>query len=181
MAKIFYIEDANGEYFSTDKTRRFKALQGKELHEYLKTPEGRSKRFYIEDGIGVEVPGEAQKSFRVYERRKQYVNDIMKKYKYTVMSLSSDVLGYDDCSGEDAVPDTDINIEDTVIKNVMFEKLRTALTYLSDDERELISQLIFTDTPASQRDLSSQTGIPQKTIDNRKSVILRKLKKYLEN
>lgn len=65
MAKTFYIEDANGEYYSTDKTRRFRALRGKELNDYLKSPEGRAKRFFIEDDIGIEISAESKKNTKI--------------------------------------------------------------------------------------------------------------------
>lgn len=181
MAKIFYIEDANGEYFSADKTRRFRALQGKKLHDYLKTPEGRAKNFLIEDNVGVEIPSSSLKEILIYKRRKQYVNDIIKEHEYIVVSLYSDIMISGDCTGEDVISDEDTNVEDTVIHSMMLEKLKTALTYLTDDEHELITQLIYTDMPISQRELARKTGLPQKTIDNRKASILRKLKKYLED
>ena len=43
---IFFIEDKNGNYFSADGKRRFIRLKGKAAYDYLKSPNGRGKRFY---------------------------------------------------------------------------------------------------------------------------------------
>ena len=46
MKKIYYVEDFNGTYWSSDKTRRFQRLEGKNAYHYLKEPVNRKKRFY---------------------------------------------------------------------------------------------------------------------------------------
>lgn len=48
MAKMFYIIHPDGNYYSTDKSKRYTCLAGKEFIEYLMSPEGKAKRFYID-------------------------------------------------------------------------------------------------------------------------------------
>ena len=62
MKKIFYIIDNNGEFYSPDRTKRYKALTGQALYVYLRSEEGRGKYFDVwkdddrEVMIGVEIP-----------------------------------------------------------------------------------------------------------------------------
>ena len=45
MGTIYYIFDDNGKIYSEDKTRRFTALEGMRLHDYMKTEESRRAYF----------------------------------------------------------------------------------------------------------------------------------------
>lgn len=63
--------------------------------------------------------------------------------------------------------------------HVMRENLRAALHSLPPDEMALIDALYFREK--SEREWSEETGIPQKTINNRKRSILAKLLNLLEN
>ena len=75
--------------------------------------------------------------------------------------------------------DNSETVEDDAVKNVMVEKLKSVLDELSPDEYELIQALYY--RGFSERKWSDETGLPQKTINNRRRKILRKLKKLLEN
>ena len=61
----------------------------------------------------------------------------------------------------------------------MIDKLNRSLPLLEKSEQELIRALYFEEL--SERQFSECSGIPQKTINNRKKKILLKLKKLLEN
>ena len=84
-----------------------------------------------------------------------------------------------DFNGEDILIDTSQEIVETVIHKIMLDKLHDSLVLLSEDEQKLINALFFRNL--SEREWSAETGIPQKTINDRKSRILIKLKKLLEN
>lgn len=70
------------------------------------------------------------------------------------------------------------SIEDKLIKAEMIAKMVECLNLLDKNERMLINELFF--NGKSERQLSSETGIPQRTINDRKRKILRKLKTVLE-
>ena len=70
------------------------------------------------------------------------------------------------------------SVEDSVIMKEMVAKMLRCLTLMDENERILISELFF--KGKSERQLSAETGIPQKTINDRKRKILLKLKKILE-
>lgn len=56
-------------------------------------------------------------------------------------------------------------------------QIDSALKELSKDEIALINALFYKDL--TEREYSLQSGIPQKTINNRKKSILKRLKKLL--
>lgn len=70
------------------------------------------------------------------------------------------------------------SIEDKLIKAEMIEKMIKCLNLLDKSERMLINELFF--NCKSERQFSAETGIPQRTINDRKRKILLKLKKFLE-
>lgn len=83
-------------------------------------------------------------------------------------------------NGEETIPDMNAeSVEDIVVKKLMVEKLRQCLELLDDKERELIFELFF--NGKSERELSAEIGVPQKTINDRKNRIIAKLKKLMEN
>ena len=70
------------------------------------------------------------------------------------------------------------DVDDAAIKTVMIEKMMTCLKQLKTEEQELIMALFFNDD--SEHQLSRKTGVPQRTIHDRKVKILAKLKKLME-
>ena len=75
--------------------------------------------------------------------------------------------------------DEETNVEELAIKSVMIAKLKDSLGLLSADELEMIHALFY--QGLTEREFAKNVGIPQKTINDRKARILRKLKKLLEN
>jgi DNA-directed RNA polymerase specialized sigma24 family protein len=75
--------------------------------------------------------------------------------------------------------DEDSNVEDIVIKAIMIQKLKENVELLNHDEIGMINALFY--KGYTEREYAKITGIPQKTINDRKLRTLRKLKKLLEN
>lgn len=71
------------------------------------------------------------------------------------------------------------SVEDQVVDAIMAAKLHTCLKLLLPEERNLIMAIFF--EGKSERKLSQEISVPQKTINDRKRKILRKLKKLMEN
>ena len=92
--------------------------------------------------------------------------------------LSLEAFERDDDNGIDFIADEAVNVAETVVHRMMLDKLRSALTMLSEDEQKLVNAIFFQEL--SEREWSSISGIPQKTINDRKRRILAKLKKILE-
>ena len=75
--------DGNGEFLSEDGKKRYKALTGQALYQYLRTEEGKKKFFDVwqDDDravmVGVEVPTERVKIYAAEQRRRRYIKDVM--------------------------------------------------------------------------------------------------------
>lgn len=72
-----------------------------------------------------------------------------------------------------------VSVEDTALNRVMADKLRNCLSFLTEEEMRLVDGLYF--RGLSERQLSSLTGVAQRTIHDRKVRLLFKLKKLMEN
>ena len=182
--KIFYIEDQNGKYASEDGSRRFTRLEGTAAYEFLRSPMGQGRRFMKlanidsdEDEINIEVNSNVMKSFRMYERREQYISDNAREKPYTIISLS-----YAECDDEEypeeSLPDEDVNIEEEVLRQIDLEILHRALDALLEDEYALIYALFLREKPMTESEYATQRGTTQQTISKRKKTILKKLRNY---
>ena len=186
MKKIFYILDPNGEFYSTDRTKRYKALTGQALYEYLRSKEGRGKSFDVwkDDDrdvmIGVEVPLEMLAAHRKEKHRREYLKKVACELdiSHTSLDIITDMES-ESLNGEQIIPSLSINIEDEITDKIQLGELYEALNGLSRDELILIKALFF--DGYSEREWASISGIPQKTINNRKRRIIEKLKNILKN
>ena len=89
-----------------------------------------------------------------------------------------DSLDTEEFNGEDILVDPDEDVAQQVTDKLMAEYVRYVVSLLPSDERELIEALFF--KGYSERQWSKISGIPQKTINDRKNKILRELKKILK-
>ena len=163
-------------------SKKFKAVFIMEDGEYKKitydefeTLETRNRFFVPEGEVLLEVSEDNYRKNCQHERKEKYYTERSRKNK----DFSYDMLTTDDFNGEDILISQDMSVEETVEHNIMLEKLKDCLSQLTQDEMYLITALFF--EGFSERKLSEITGIPQKTIDDRKHKILIKLKEYLEN
>ena len=98
---------------------------------------------------------------------------------YDIISLDH---VYRDDSGNvsamhDIVADDSAFFEEMIVTDIALE---SALGHLTDDERLVIDVLYLKNSDnMSEREIAEKMGIPQKTLNNRKLKILKKLKKYL--
>ena len=139
--------------------------------------EEKKKTYYIRAmGKAVEVPKDL---YLAYYRMRRQEQGLVEKDEYNG-TLHYNDLDTDEILGvESFSSNEDETVEDVAIRHILTQELHQAINSLSDADRELIYALYF--EGLSQRELSRRTGIPQKTIDNRKARILRILGKYLKN
>lgn len=185
---IYYYEDQNGKYSSHTDARRFSRVSGKEAYAYLKSAEGKTRRFMksndYEDGgddVFVEIPAEYIRDYRQGERREQYVNDIREDAGFTEISLyamQGDGNPNDLLSGEELIADESVDVVAEVMHKMELETLRKALLSLSEDEYQLIYDLFLKDNPLTERDLSKKYKVSQPIIHKRKMQIFEKLRKF---
>lgn len=182
---IFYIESANGDFYSADRTRRFIELKGKDAYEYLLTHPGLC--FYkteTEDRGGenvfIEATKELAKEITGEKNRKYYNHRTLKERGIKILPLAQLVTCCDDlCLGSTIMsPYISNNVEDFVLHKIYLETLYRALRTLTDYEFKIIYALFLMDNPISERKLSRLLGVPQKTLNYRKKHILNKLKGF---
>ena len=136
------------------------------------------KKEYRVRSCGTLVPV-TQEVYQVYYQTKRHDKTLCEKDERNGL-VSYDGMDTEDILGEEVIPDRDtVSVEDTAIANILRGKLRYCLTLLDAPDWELIHALYF--EGMSERQLSKRTGIPQRTINDRKQRTLRTLKKLLEN
>jgi len=121
----------------------------------------------------VAVGREVYKAYYRQKEREAYLDKLAGKHNISFEECEEKGIQVDyllSCAEE--------SIEDGVIKKEMLKKLALCLETLSEQERLLIYALFF--QGKSERQLSAETGTPQRTINDRKRRILLKLKKLLE-
>lgn len=133
---------------------------------------------YIQKEYTIIVKGKrvavTREVYKAYYTEYEYARHITRKAKKKELSL--------DQFEEDGVnPDymyTSPSPEEMVIQQETRANLRRALSSLPKDERKLIYELYY--KKKSERKLEVETGIPQKTINDRRHRILNKLKELME-
>ena len=74
---------------------------------------------------------------------------------------------------------TPVHLRQTVVHAVMVDRLKAALPLLSDGEQALIKAIFF--EGLSEREVELRLGVTQSVVNKRKSKILAKLRKIMEN
>ena len=135
-----------------------------------------NKKYYLyPEGQAVEVIHEVYKEYYRIQNHEEYLErKDLKNGKVHYSNLDTNTT-----TAEEVIPDNSESIEDYIEKKIMLKKMYACLDLLSDEERWLIQELFFNDK--SERELAAETGIPQKTINNRKLKILKKLKNLMKN
>lgn len=148
-----------------------------EEHEFRKENDAgyREKKFVGLHGMIMEVSEKEYIEFYRSKRRQKYLDEQRRDNG----DVSYDALNSDEFNGEDILTAELPDVCDTVVEAIMTDKLRKTLQRLDGDEKKLIFALYF--EGKSEHKLSEETGIPQRTINDRKRRIIAKLKKILEN
>lgn len=121
----------------------------------------------------VEVTEEVYRSYYKLVERERYLDKLAKKNHISIEACNESGIQV-----EYIISQTEESIEDTIINQEMLDKLEQCLKMLPEQEQMLIHTLFF--QGKSERQLSSEWGIPLMTLNDRKRRILQKLKKFLE-
>lgn len=112
-------------------------------------------------------------AFYKARRRQKYINEEAAR----IGLLSYHALDTAEMSGEDILPDNTPLVDEQVVEKLDIEAMLFCLGKLEEADRKLLSAIYF--DGKSERQLSRDTGVPQKTINNRKRQAINKLKKLL--
>ena len=170
MSKIFYVlNDRN------DTSKGYTEVTQEFVKKYIDSfTEGRA--YFINLGYAVMETDEAHyKAYYKDLRREKYLREEM-QLAGGIISLNA--IDSDELDGVGVVVDTSEPFEDRVLREIKKEKLPEAISILSDEEKVLIRQLYFENL--SEREVSALTDVPQKTINNRRKRILKKLYDFFQ-
>ena len=161
-----YIKDSGGyvELSYTDFCRRRQADQS-----YM------DKLFIPVQGCLLEVMREQYTDFYRDKERWRYLRKLDTKNSL----LSLDGFVDDEGNALDFIADEAVDIAETVVNAVMVDRLKAALSLLSDSEQALIQAIFFEEL--SEREVGLRSGLTQSVVNKRKARILRKLRKIIEN
>jgi RNA polymerase sigma factor (sigma-70 family) len=151
-----------------------------------------NKEFYVHiDGQLIPVNEEVYLAYYRSKRRDRYYERDIKTGS-AVRNKDGNVVGYRPAkedsldrlmeSGEDYADDREI-VEEYALFAVMKDNLCDALSQLTENERELIIALFYSNggSGMSERDYAKLKGVSQPSVNQRKARILGKLRKFLNN
>ncbi len=133
------------------------------------------KLFIPVQGCLLEVVREQYVEFYKDKERWRYLKKL--DTNHSLLSLE----GFTDSEGNvlDFVIDETVDVAETVVHAVMVDRLKTAMSLLSDSEQTLIQAIFFGEL--SEREVGLRLGVTQSVVNKRKAKILAKLRKIIEN
>ena len=169
MSKHFYLIDEKGSFASADESIRYRLEKGAKGTETVRKMREQQKVRFLEyqdgdDRILIEIKQESIERHRKYERREQYIKDSESEFKPVLLSLYNTI----EFDGEEVI------CRESIIL------LKKSLSTLNKEEMRIIFALFLSDRPMSEREYARENAIPQRTLNHRKTAILKKLKVFLE-
>ena len=133
------------------------------------------KLFIPVQGCLLEVVREQYADFYKDKERWRYLKKL--DTNHSLLSLE----GFTDGEGNviDFIADEAVDVVETVVHAVMMDRLKAALSLLSDGEQALVKAIFFEEL--SEREVGLRLGITQSVVNKRKAKILAKLRKIMEN
>ena len=133
-----------------------------------------NKRYIIMiRGSQIEVNQEIYQAYYGIERHTRTLDE--KDQRHGLVLYSN--LDTPELSGEAMIPDCDaVSTEDAAIARILREKLHQCLNLLPESEQKLLHAIYF--EGMSERELSVLSGVPQRTINDRRRKAIQRLKKF---
>ncbi len=124
-------------------------------------------------GEQIEVSSEIYQAYYGMERHTRMLDE--KDQSHGLVLYSN--LDTSEISGEATIPDCDaVGTEDAAIARILCEKLHRCLNLLPEVDQKLLNAIYF--DGLSERKLSKLSGVPQRTINDRRRKALKRLKKF---
>lgn len=162
----------------------WKELAGQEFLALVRSAEA-AGRFFIklenaQDGtaIVIEATEASYLAWRKEKRHREYLENCAEDiHIVSYHALKADGGYY----GEETLEDKEVDVLSESLTAMTRETLKAALASLTADEYELIAYLYLSEKRGTERGYAEISGIPQKTLNYRKNMILRKLRSFFEN
>lgn len=185
MSTKFYVKDKNGTIQASNGEGMFRLVQGKALNAFMKSNKFKEKYFYsFRDQHGDIIKIECSKEqYEQYEKERKHQHYLKKQVELNeAFEISFDIIvtqGDEEIEMIETISDENVDCEKEIERKQMIEALHKVLESLKPEEYELIYNLYLAEEPISESQYSKNKGIPRKTINNRKLVILKKMKSFL--
>lgn len=158
-------------------------LDGKQFYSLLQSEEGQGRYFihltddidYESEEIYIEAAYEEYREWKAEHDAHTYLKRVSKEIK--MFSLDARVAGGDEPLG-DTIQDMTQPFDEKIIEENEIERLRDAVAHLSLEERFIVEALYFGENPMTQRELAKELGIAVSTLNERKSKIFEKIKRF---
>lgn len=161
---VFVLSD--GKYREVPSTE---VIQGRTF-----TPQYEDRFFIKECGYIMEVCESDWKEITREDNHEKYLLRLSKLYgEFNYHSVDTDKY-----SGEELIVDILTNVEDEVVRKVMKDTVSYLVGRLPESDRDLIKSLFYFNIPEAE--YAKQVSLSRQTINLRKRLILRNMKKILE-
>ena len=168
------------------ETPDWQEITGKQFYSLVSSPEGKN-RYFVKlastdqgGGDGTIIMEATQADYIEWKREKNH-SDYLRNYNKKIEVISYHHLESKDgeCAGEELLRDGGCDVEGENLELLIREEIRAAVSRLSSAEQELLEYLYLSDKQGTERGYSALTGIPQKTINDRKKRAFKKIFNFL--
>lgn len=144
-------------------------MSGQEFYRFVTDPQNKNRYFHNMGDVVLECTEAEYKKFKVEDDHSSYISE--QEEGVTILSLDAwdqpDLL-----NAINMLADTDIDVEEHAIQNIMKQELRKALQSLSQQDAWIIEELYLAKPHKTLRQLSAESKIPVMTLQDRKTKIL---------
>ena len=151
-------------------------MTGKEFYRFTHSPEGEERHFIDMGDVMLEVTEADGRQYRTEQNHHYYIQG--QEEGWNTLSLY-EVENESGCSGEEVIPDNTQDVEATAITRLEYSALYAALSQLDLKSCRLIYMLYLSKKRKTLRQLSSESGIPVMTLEDRKKKALAILRQIL--
>ncbi len=187
MKKVILVKKDPGKPAGADN---WIVMTSYEFAMFMKTPEGERRRrgFAMlygcerDDAIIIAECGEENaRQWKADINRADYIRTRNAKHGnrvYSFTELRPDPYG--EHGWEEILGDGRDEVEETVMARLTVEKLRKAMQFLTEEERDLVEKMFLTDLPMTEEEYAESIGIKRHQANYRKRKVLEKLRLLLE-
>lgn len=162
----------------------WRELTGQEFLAFVRSAEAAGRYFVklenAHDGTATVI--EATRASYLAWRREKRHREYLKACAEGVPTFSYHALEAAGGSyGEELLEDKTTDVVAECLMTITRETLGAALKTLTAEEYRLIAYLYLSEKRGTEREYAALCGVPQKTLNDRKNRILRKLKNFFDN
>lgn len=166
-------------------------LTGAEFYQIVKEENKKPEktRFFmiVDDGIdqGMEpyVLETTKEKFKEWNKEycaKNRRRRIQNKYKRILVSMDMNINEDSELTYYDVIADEDVSVAERVELAMLIEELRTAISFLSEEEKHILDLLYFdNEDELSERAIAEENGMSKSSLNREKQKILKKLRESL--